>query len=319
MPSRDGPRRAKLGGSPRAFPSAAGSCARQWRAGWAAGAVLVGIVTCRCGGLRTVVNTAPFSGTARYSAARRPPRTLRRYGSRPGNERPVAAATVVGSWAFERGIGLTGPAGFREFALETNADGRYLIRDPVMYQPAARCVCVGLPSSCIGVGTSHIGAISSSVPVNSGTISASVPTRCGLRSGSRRWKHRRHLAFLGGGAAIAKVAGWEAQPASLEQEGRALPQSATEAKTETIAALPSSALDVSPLLSAEEVRGVTGFAGDFEVGRLADRVRSDVYDSRHFKAKGKSEAFDVAVRVWAVGTAAAEAQFGSSRRSCRPR
>jgi len=69
------------------------------------------------------------------------------------------------------------------------------------------------------------------------------------------------------------------------------------------------ALDASPLLSAEEVRGVTGFAGEFEVGRLSDRVRSDVYDSRHFKAKGKSEAFDVAVRLWMVEATTAEAQF----------
>ena len=68
-------------------------------------------------------------------------------------------------------------------------------------------------------------------------------------------------------------------------------------------------LDASPLLSVEEVRGVTGFAGDFEVGRLTDHVRSEEYDSRHFKAKGRSEAFDVAVRVWAGGLAIAEAQF----------
>jgi hypothetical protein len=57
------------------------------------------------------------------------------------------------------------------------------------------------------------------------------------------------------------------------------------------------------------VRGVTGYAGEFEVGRLTDRVRSDVYDSRHFKAKGKSEASDVAVRVWLLGSTAAEEQF----------
>jgi hypothetical protein len=67
--------------------------------------------------------------------------------------------------------------------------------------------------------------------------------------------------------------------------------------------------DVSPLLSVEEVRGVTGFAGEFEVSRLTDRVRSDVYDSRHFKAKGKPEAYDMAVRVWSGSSAAADAQF----------
>jgi hypothetical protein len=68
-------------------------------------------------------------------------------------------------------------------------------------------------------------------------------------------------------------------------------------------------LDASPLLSAEEVKGVTGYAGEFEVGRLLDHVRSDVYDSKHFKAKDKPEAFDVAVRVWASSPAAADAQF----------
>jgi hypothetical protein len=34
-----------------------------------------------------------------------------------------------------------------------------------------------------------------------------------------------------------------------------------------------------------------------------------VYDSRHFRAQGQSEAFDVGVRVWAVQPAGAEAQF----------
>jgi hypothetical protein len=72
----------------------------------------------------------------------------------------------------------------------------------------------------------------------------------------------------------------------------------------------SKLLDATPLLSMDEVRGVTGYAGDFEVGRLQDRVRSESYDSRHFKAKDKPEAFDVAVRVWSVGPGdAADEQF----------
>ena len=54
---------------------------------------------------------------------------------------------------------------------------------------------------------------------------------------------------------------------------------------------------------------MTGFAGELEIGRLTDRVRSDVYDSLHFKAKGKTEAFDVGVRVWSSSPAAAEEQF----------
>jgi hypothetical protein len=95
----------------------------------------------------------------------------------------------------------------------------------------------------------------------------------------------------------------------LENEGVAAPH-VTETPGEKAPALErQTLLDASPLLSAEEVKGVTGYAGDFEVGRLLDHVRSDVYDSKHFKAKGKTEAFDVAVRVWASAPAAAEAQF----------
>ena len=40
-------------------------------------------------------------------------------------DRPIAGAVVIGSWAFERGIGLTGPAGASEVVTETGADGRY--------------------------------------------------------------------------------------------------------------------------------------------------------------------------------------------------
>jgi len=54
---------------------------------------------------------------------------------------------------------------------------------------------------------------------------------------------------------------------------------------------------------------VTGYAGKFEVGKLADRATSDVYDSRHFKASDKPETHDVGLRVWAIGSDAAEAQF----------
>jgi len=122
-------------------------------------------------------------------------------------------------------------------------------------------------------------------------------------------EHRRHLAFLGGGQPIAKAAGWEAQPASLENEGLAAPHMAEPSPGEKAPALKQALLDASPLLSVEEVRGVTGFAGDFEVRRLTDRVRTDAYDSKHFRAKDKPEAFDVAVRVWASDPAGAEAEF----------
>ena len=66
---------------------------------------------------------------------------------------------------------------------------------------------------------------------------------------------------------------------------------------------------MSGLLSEDEVRAVTGYPGAFEVGKLTDLPSTEFYDSRHFKAVGKPESFDVALRIWALGTVGAEAQF----------
>jgi hypothetical protein len=223
-------------------------------------------------------------------------------------ERPIASATVAGSWAFERGIGLRGPAGSREFSLETSADGRYKIPRP---DDLATGGSMRLRRFTLIVYRRGYVAYRSDFKFESEEARhdfSQHANKVRLEKWQPTLEHRRHLAFLGGGQAIAKAAGWEAQPASLEYEGKSAAHS-TEPQSEVAMIASVRTLDVSPLLSVEEVKGVTGFAGEFEVARLADRVRSDVYDSRHFKAKGKSEAFDVAVRVWSVGPTAAEEQF----------
>jgi len=68
-------------------------------------------------------------------------------------------------------------------------------------------------------------------------------------------------------------------------------------------------LDIGKLLSDDEIRGVTGYVGKFEDGKLTDLPTTEFYDSRHFKAEGKPESFDVGLRVWRLGTSAAEAQY----------
>jgi hypothetical protein len=223
--------------------------------------------------------------------------------------RPIASATVNGSWAFERGIGMVGPAGMREFSLETSADGRYQIPRPDTLPTGET---MRLRRFTLVVYRRGYVAYRSDFKFGSNEARhdfSQHANKVRLEKWQPSMEHRRHLAFLGGGQAIAKAAGWEAQPASLEYEGLAAPHIAEPQEEKAVAAA-EQMLDVSPLLSVEEVRGVTGFAGELEVGRLTDRVRSDVYDSRHFKAKGRSEAYDVGVRVWALGPAAAESQFG---------
>ena len=69
-------------------------------------------------------------------------------------------------------------------------------------------------------------------------------------------------------------------------------------------------LDITKLLNDDEIRGVTGYVGKFDDGKLTDLPTTEFYDSRHFKAAGKPEAYDVGVRVWRLGAAAAEVQYG---------
>ena len=119
------------------------------------------------------------------------------------------------------------------------------------------------------------------------------------------------MAFLGGGSRMRTVAAWELQAAALELEGQQTPaarapEGPTGAPSIATTAVP---LDVSKLLTDDEIRGVTGYVGKFEDGRLTDLPTTEFYDSRHFKAAGKPESYDVGLRVWRLGTAAAEVQF----------
>ena len=110
------------------------------------------------------------------------------------------------------------------------------------------------------------------------------------------------------GRRCATPASWELQAAALELEGK---QQAGAGRAETGGAPATTAtpLDISRLLTDEEIRAVTGFVGKFEDGKLTDLPTTEFYDSRHFRAAGKPESFDVGLRVWRLGTAAAEVQF----------
>ena len=223
------------------------------------------------------------------------------------NDRPVGGATVAASWAFERGLGLTGPFGTREVVLETGADGRYRI--PLLRDLPSGASARVRRFTLIVYHRGHVGWRSDR------RFPGGEPRRDFAQRGNRvrleKWQrtflHHQHLVFLGGGEAVRTASAWEVQPASLELEsgGRAVGTGGVTEGRATAARL----LDATPLLSEDEVRGVTGYAGAFEVGKLADLASTEFYDSRHFKATGKPESHDVALRVWRLGSAGAEAQY----------
>jgi hypothetical protein len=221
-------------------------------------------------------------------------------------DRPVGGATVAGSWAFERGVGLVGPAGAREVVVETGADGRYRI--PLLADLPTGASMRVQRFTLLVYHRGHVGWRSDRrFP---GGEARRDFSQHGNRVRLEKWQptfaHHQHLVFLGGGDAIRSAAAWEVQPASLELEGHAPGSLAGPAAG---AAASVRQLDISRLLSDDEVHGVTGYAGSFDVGRLSDLPTTEFYDSRHFKAVGKTESWDVALRVWLLGTVGAEAQY----------
>ncbi len=107
--------------------------------------------------------------------------------------------------------------------------------------------------------------------------------------------HAEHVRFIGGSGALRKQLQTEAIQASLElSSGRERPPASAAGPL----------LDAAVLLSADELAAVTGYAGSFNVDRLADLERSATYDSCHFRAAAKPESFDAAIRVWKLGSGA---------------
>jgi hypothetical protein len=136
--------------------------------------------------------------------------------------------------------------------------------------------------------------------------------RVRLEKWQSSYLHSDHIIFLGGGPRIRAAAAWEIPAAAMEMEGapetRAGAAASAEVKPGARVATNVTPLDISHLLSDDEIRAVTGYVGKFEDGKLVDLPTTEFYDSRHFRAVGKPESYDVGLRVWRLG-AAAEVQY----------
>jgi hypothetical protein len=222
-------------------------------------------------------------------------------------ERPVAGAIVAASWAFERGIGLQGPAGSHEVVVESGVDGRYSIPRLTDIPSGASTRVRRFTLTVYKRG--HVAWRSDRRFPDRGvrTDFSQRGNRVHLDKWQPGWRHAEHLVFLGGGPKVKAAAAWELQPAALELEGERM--AAPREGEAPVAARTATPLDIAKLLTDDEIRAVTGFVGKFTLGKLTDLPTTEFYDSRHFKAQGKPESFDVGLRVWRIGPAAAEAQY----------
>ncbi len=222
-------------------------------------------------------------------------------------ERPIAGATVAASWAFERGIGFQAPLSASELVTETGVDGRYTV-------PRLGDLPTGLSTrvrrfTLIVYRRGHVAWRSDRrfPDREARRYFSQRGNRVRLEKWQPAYRHSEHLAFLGGGSKVRGLAAWEAQDAALELEGQSTaPGEAAGSNQPARAVTP---LDISRLLTEDEVRGVTGFVGKFDASKLTDLPTTEFYDSTHFKAQGKPESFDVGLRVWKLGPAAAEVQY----------
>ena len=222
--------------------------------------------------------------------------------------KPIAGAIVQASWAFEMGRGLTAPAGGSVTTVATDNDGRYLV-DRLSDTPSARA---RITSVTLVVYERGYVAYRSDRVFDNALGGARARTDFSQHNNDvklERWtsalSHVKHVRFVGGSGALKRAIGNEVVEASLELT--AGPLKSSEPAVAGAESLPP--LDATVLLSIDELRAVTSYAGDFIVEKLTDLPTTSSYDSRHFKAVGKPETFDAAIRVWKLTPAGAEARF----------
>jgi hypothetical protein len=216
---------------------------------------------------------------------------------------PIAEATVVAVWSYDRGDGFIGPYGAETYSTVTDATGRYRV-----------------PPTRLGVRGSTVRLVNAQVIVYKrgyhGYRSDAVPGG-GPRSDFtvrhnkvelRKWlesdSHAEHLLFLSAPRPLQKAVRWEAELANLDLYrtlgGAGGTAAAPEAPGADMPQTPVAGelLDASGLLTTEEVRQRTGYADAFEVKDLTDLKRTDFYHGVHMQASSRDERYDVALRVW---------------------
>jgi hypothetical protein len=264
--------------------------------------LVVGLLVAACSG-ETQLRTAPY----RVRPDSADPGSLRG----PFNGRvvdstthaPIAGALVVATWSLERGTGLLEPAGVREVTMSTDAAGNYKIG----------AIAPSLPTA------THI-ANFTLVVYKRGYVAYRSDRRFGdlgprMDFAQRenqvlldRWhndlSHARHLRFVGSNLQVAALTQWELADASSELEGK---KPGGEDLRPGRGEGPY--IVAAQLLTETDIKARTRYDGTFETGPLSDEPDTASYSSQHFKAIGRPETWDVAIRVWRLDPAKAQERY----------
>ena len=215
---------------------------------------------------------------------------------------PVAGALIYGAWSLERGAGLPEPAGAREFVGSTDAAGYYKVP--------------------------KLGSLPRGTRVTEFTLLVYKRGYIAYRSDRRftdlgprmdfaqeanqvlleRWRtelsHSRHLRFVGSGTAVAALTSWELADASAELDGRRpAGEDLRPGRQE------GQYVVAAQLLTEGDIKARTKYDGGFETGPLSDEPDTATYSSQHFKALGRPETWDVAIRMWRLDAGKAQERY----------
>jgi hypothetical protein len=224
------------------------------------------------------------------------------------NRAPVTGAVVYATWTFERSTPLPVPAGYKEAVASTDATGRYRL-------PELGAVPAGARVTDFALVIYKRGFVAYRSDRRFGDFGArrdfsQLENQVLLERWRPEFSHARHVRFVGGGGVISAVTEWEAEVAIAELD--------PDAARPTGPILPGTGDDgpnlvAAQLLKPEEIKARTRFDGNFETGPLGDEPDTATYSSQHFRALGRNESFDVAIRLWRVGPAGAIDRYDELR------
>lgn len=251
----------------------------------------------------TAVRTAPFR--ARPDAAEpgslQGPFTGRVVDST--THAPIAGALIYAAWTFERGTGLAEPAGFKELVGSTDAAGNYTVAKLGRLPGGTRVTEFTLLIYKRGF-----------VAYRSDRRFSDLGLRMDFAQTDNqvlleRWRsdlsHARHLRFVGSGTAVAALSQWELGDASAELDGRRLhhDDDLRPGRSE------GQYVVAAQLLTESDIKARTKYDGGFETGPLSDEPDTATYSSQHFKALGRPETWDVALRLWRLEAGKAQERY----------
>jgi hypothetical protein len=215
----------------------------------------------------------------------------------------IAGALVYAVWTFERGTGLAEPAGAKELVGSTDAAGYYKVPRLSRIPRGARATELTLLIYKRGFIAyrsdrrfSDLGARMDFAQTDNQVL---------LERWRNELSHARHLRFVGSGAAVAALTQWELGDASAELDGRR-PRDADDLRPGRGA---GQYVVAAQLLTETDIKARTKYDGGFETGPLSDEPDTATYSSQHFKALGRPETWDVALRVWRLDRVKAQERY----------